>query len=215
LVAVKIAPKGKFSVFMPGLKNPISMDKESVRLTLGLDLKHIYCTFVGRLTQIKRPHRVIEVAELVSSQNSQVKFLIVGDGELFSDLNQTSMAKGLPIDFLGWRNDISEIWQASDIALLTSDNEAVALTLIEAAQAGLPIVTTAAGSVRDIAIDGENAIVTPFDANHLAEGILKLAGDSDLRESMGLAGKMRAAQNFSIEQMVHAHQDLYRKALSR
>jgi glycosyltransferase involved in cell wall biosynthesis len=215
LVAVKIAPKGKFSVFMPGLKNPISMDKESVRLTLGLDLKHIYCTFIGRLTQIKRPDRVIEVAELVSSQNSQVKFLIVGDGELFSDLNQTSMAKGLPIDFLGWRNDISEIWQASDIALLTSDNEAVALTLIEAAQAGLPIVTTAAGSVRDIAIDGENAIVTPFDANHLAEGILKLAGDSDLRESMGLAGKMRAAQNFSIEQMVHAHQDLYRKALSR
>ena len=214
LVAVKIAPTSKFSVFMPGLKNPILMSKESAKLAVGLNPGHIYCTFVGRLTHIKRPDRVLQVAELVSSENRQVKFLIVGDGELFGDLNETSTAKGLPIDFLGWRNDVSEIWQASDIALLTSDNEAVALTLIEAAQAGLPIVTTAAGSVRDIAIDGENAIVTPFDASHLAEGILKLAGDSDLRESMGSAGKMRAAQIFSIEQMVHAHQDLYRKALS-
>jgi glycosyltransferase involved in cell wall biosynthesis len=148
------------------------------------------------------------------TKNKSVKFLIVGDGELMSQLQKTVDLEGLPIQFLGWRDDIPAVLNASDMVLLVSDNEGVPLVLIEAAQAGLPIVTTAAGSVGDIAINGKNAIVTSFAPKDLAEAILKLAESATLCESMGNAGKLISAEQFSIKQMVDKHRDLYRKVLS-
>jgi glycosyltransferase involved in cell wall biosynthesis len=148
------------------------------------------------------------------TKNKSVKFLIVGDGELMSQLQKTVDLEGLPIQFLGWREDIPAVLNASDMVLLVSDNEGVPLVLIEAAQAGLPIVTTAAGSVGDIAINGKNAIVTSFAPKDLAEAILKLAESATLCESMGNAGKLISAEQFSIKQMVDKHRDLYRKVLS-
>jgi glycosyltransferase involved in cell wall biosynthesis len=99
--------------------------------------------------------------------------------------------------------------------LLVSDNEGIPLVLVEAAHAGLPIVTTAAGSVGDIAINGKNAIVTSFAPKDLAEAILKLANSAALRESMGMEGKLITAEHFSIEQMVDKHRDLYKRILNR
>ena len=148
------------------------------------------------------------------TKNKSVKFLIVGDGELMSQLQESVDLEGLPIQFLGWRDDIPDVLKASDMVLLVSDNEGVPLVLIEAAQIGLPIVTTAAGSVRDIAINGKNAIVTSFAPKDLADAILKLAESATLCESMGNAGKLISAEQFSVKQMEDKHRDLYRKVLS-
>ena len=93
--------------------------------------------------------------------------------------------------------------------ILTSDNEAVALTLIEASQLGIPIVTTPAGSVQDIAKNGVNGYVTDFDPQSLANAVEKLAKNESLRGSMGAAGESIATQKFSIESMVKAHENLY------
>jgi glycosyltransferase involved in cell wall biosynthesis len=214
LVAVKIAPLQKFNVFLPGLEMPIIKNRDTARTSLDLNSENFYCTFVGRLTQIKRLDRVLDSARIVMTKNKSVKFLIVGDGELMSQLQKTVDLEGLPIQFLGWREDIPAVLNASDMVLLVSDNEGVPLVLIEAAQAGLPIVTTAAGSVGDIAINGKNAIVTSFAPKDLAEAILKLAESATLCESMGNAGKLISAEQFSIKQMVDKHRDLYRKVLS-
>jgi glycosyltransferase involved in cell wall biosynthesis len=215
LVAVGIGKKSKFTVLFPGLAKPVFPGREQARGILGLTNDKTYCTFVGRLTQIKRPDRVLEVASLVAQQNSDVEFLVVGDGDLAQEMKSKAHASDLPVTFLGWRQDISAILKASDIAILTSDNEAVALTLIEATQAGIPVVTTPAGSVRDVAIDGENGLVTSFDSQDLASAVLKLAGNPGLREEYGNAGKKRSDALFSIERMVTDHENLYKELLRK
>ena len=215
LVAVGIGKTTKFSVLFPGLAKPNFPERDHARNNLKLDDKKIYCTFVGRLTQIKRPDRVLEVAELVAKQKSDVEFLVVGDGDLASDMKSKSEKSNLPITFLGWRQDIPAILKASDIALLTSDNEAVALTLIEATQAGIPVVTTSAGSVRDVAINGENGFVTGFNSQELANAVLKLVENPTLREEFGSSGKKRSDALFSIERMVTDHENLYKELLRK
>ena len=215
LVSAGIGTTAKFAVLFPGLAQPVFPDREQARINLELTDEKIYCTFIGRLTQIKRPDRVLEVAASVAQQNHDVQFLVVGDGDLAQGMKSKSQKDNLPITFLGWRQDIPAILKASDIALLTSDNEAVALTLIEATQAGIPIVTTAAGSVRDVAIDGENGFVTDFDSQALADAILKLADNPALRKEFGEAGKSRSDALFSIERMVLDHEQLYKELLRK
>ena len=215
LVEVKVAPVGKFNVFFPGLKPIDLQNREIARSVLNLDSKYIYCTFIGRLTQIKRVDRVLEVARIVANKNSKIKFLIVGDGELMAQLQNSVNFEKLPVTFLGWRNEITDILFASDMLLLVSDNEGIPLVLVEAAQVGLPIVTTPAGSVEDIAIHEKNALVTSFDPKDLAMAVLTLADSPLLRESMSAAGKLIASDLFSIQQMVDKHQDLYRRVLNR
>jgi len=215
LVSAGIGTTTKFSVLFPGLAKPDFPDRQVARGNLMLADDKIYCTFVGRLTQIKRPDRVLEVAALVAQQNPNVEFLVVGDGDLAMEMKSKSENENLPITFLGWRQDIPAILAASDVALLTSDNEAVALTLIEATQAGIPVVTTSAGSVGDVAIDGENGFVTGFSAQQLAEAILKLANNSSLRQAFGSSGKKRSEALFSIERMVTDHENLYKELLRK
>jgi glycosyltransferase involved in cell wall biosynthesis len=99
--------------------------------------------------------------------------------------------------------------------LLTSDNEAVALTLIEATQAAIPVVTTSAGSVGDVAIDGENGFVTGFNSQELADAVLKLAENPSLRKEFGEAGRKRSESLFSIERMVGDHERLYKDVLRK
>jgi len=215
LVSAGIGTTSKFAVLFPGLAKPVFPAREQARDNLELADEKIYCTFVGRLTQIKRPDRVLEVASLVATQNSDVQFLVVGDGDLAQEMKSKSQKSNLPITFLGWRQDIPAILKASDIALLTSDNEAVALTLIEATQAAIPVVTTSAGSVRDVARDGENGFVTGFSSEALANAILKLADSPALRKEFGEAGKSRSDALFSIERMVTDHEDLYKELLRK
>jgi glycosyltransferase involved in cell wall biosynthesis len=210
-----IAPKSKFKVFFPGLRLLKTHDRLKSRKVLNLDAEKIYCVYVGRLTQIKRPDRLLEVVEIVSAQNKSVEFLVVGDGDLSQEIKNVANRKQLPMQFLGWREDIDAILAASDIAILVSDNEAVALTLIEASQAGLPIVTTPAGSVRDIAVDQLNALVADFTASDLASNILKLATDPSLRKQLGDAGRVLADEKFSIHRMVSSHVSLYKELLRK
>ncbi len=215
LVAAGIAPRKKFSVFFPGLAMPNFPNRSIAKSALGVDQSSVHCTFIGRLTKIKRPDRLLEVSKIVHKANPSIKFLVVGDGDLAAEMKQTAFNERLPIEFLGWRSDIPTVLSATDILILTSDNEAVALTLIEASQAGVPIVTTPAGSVRDIAVDGENGFVTDFDAISIAAGILKLADNPDLRKEMGEAGQKRARELFSISHMVESHESLYQELLNR
>ncbi len=213
LVDAGIAPKSKFLVFFPGLNVPHFPDHKAAQESVGVSPNSINCVFIGRLTKIKRPDRVLEVSKIVNRSNPNIEFLVVGDGDLAIEMKAAAAAQKLPLRFLGWRSDIPTVLAASDLLILTSDNEAVALTLIEASQAGIPVVTTPAGSVRDIAVDGLNGFVTGFDAQSISEGVLKLADNPELRRRMGEAGRKRAAELFSIAHMVESHESLYQELI--
>ena len=210
LLAAGIGREEKYRVFFPGLALPKRFEKASTRAALGLNIETLYCTFVGRLTQIKRPDRLLDVAQELKNRNIEIRFLIAGEGELFESCKKRAEVDQLNITFLGWQNDISQIFAASDIAILTSDNEGIPLTLIQAAQAALPIVATSVGSISDIVIDQSTGYLTEKSPSAMADAIEKLVRDPELRKMMGSAGKARANQYFSLERMITDHGNLYK-----
>ena len=209
LLAAGIGTKSQYRVFFPGLPEPHTHSKAELRKELELDPSTIYCTFVGRLTHIKRPDRLLDVAAAMLAREVPVHFLIAGEGELFENSKSRARAEQLLVTFLGWRKDIDDLFAASDIAILTSDNEGIPLTLIQAAQAGLPIIAPAVGSISDIVENDQTGFLTSTQPGAMASALSALATDSALRSRLGGAGKIRAHQYFSLERMLRDHTEIY------
>jgi len=209
LLKAGIGSVSRFHVIFPGLQDLDTVPKAQARIELGLDAEKLYLVFVGRLTQIKRPDRLVEIAAELKKDYPNVHLLVAGAGELFDSTKNAAESQDLPMTFYGWRNDIARILCASDIAVLCSDNEGIPLTLIQAAQAGLPIVSTDVGSVSDIVKHGTSGTLVGCSSKELADALRVLIEDADLRARFGAAGKVRAVEFFSSKSMVAAHEKLY------
>jgi glycosyltransferase involved in cell wall biosynthesis len=210
LLQAGVGKEIQFIVFFPGLVPVKTLSRESARLALGLSLETVYCLFVGRLTAIKRPDRLMDAVAQLKARDVNVDFLIAGDGELKSYVETRVSNEGLPVTMLGWQKDTSLAFASADFLVLCSDNEAVSLVLIEASQYSLPLVSTNVGSVADILVDNSNGYLTEANPVSLADAIEKLARDAQLRKIMGEAGKVRANQYFSLDRMLKDHTELYR-----
>jgi glycosyltransferase involved in cell wall biosynthesis len=199
----------QYNVLFPGLVAVEHIAKDEARVSLGLNQGDIYCLYVGRLTQIKRPDRLLDVFAELKDRKVEVKLLIAGEGEMLNYVKARISNESLNVELLGWQKDMSAIYSAADILILCSDNEAVSLALIEGSQYGVPLVSTNVGSVGDIVINDSTGLLTDLTPTALADAIERLAGDAQLRGAMGQAGKARAEQYFSLERMVKDHGNIY------
>jgi len=209
LLEVGVGSEPKYEVIFPGLQSLQIHPKMKARAQLGLASDKKYFVFVGRLTQIKRPDRLLDIARFLKVNYPGSHILIAGAGELLATIKGKSDSEGLPMTFLGWRNDIDLILSAADIAILCSDNEGIPLTLIQAAQAGLPIVSTNVGSVSDIVSHGVNGLLTETSSDGLISAAKSLLDSASMRDEFGKAGQKRAHQYFTSEAMVKHHERLY------
>jgi glycosyltransferase involved in cell wall biosynthesis len=214
LLAAGIGKADQYRVFYPGLVEPAKVSKDVARKQFSMDAGEIYVAYVGRMTAIKRPDRLLNTAAEIKARNLPVKFIVAGEGDLFEATKRDSERRDLPVEFLGWRKDIGALFAASDIAILTSDNEGIPLTLIQAAQACLPIVATGVGSIGDIVVHEVNGYLVESEPAALVDALQKLAIDPVLREIMGKAGRERTSRYFSLEKMCSDHTELY-QALHR
>ncbi len=212
LLKAGIGSADQYRTFFPGLPTPHTAPKAQLRQQLGLNPEKIYCTFVGRLTQIKRPDRLLDVAAAMQARGVAIEFLVAGEGELSAQSQERAKNENLPVTFLGWRKDIDQLFAASDIAILTSDNEGIPLTLIQAAQAGLPIIAPQVGSISDIVENDVTGYLTSTSPGAMASALSALATDEKLRIQMGGAGKKRALDLFSLERMLRDHTEIYHVA---
>lgn len=215
LLDVGIGTQKKFGVMPPGLKlNPLPSREDACK-ELGLDPSQTYCAFIGRITKIKRPDRFLDVVAEIRDQQVPVHFIIAGAGDLLNYCQERVAIENLPVTFLGWREDIETVLAASDMVLLTSDNEGTPLSLIQAGMAKISVVSTDVGSVPEIVIDQETGILTDLTTRSLVNAIRELIEDASLREDMGLAAYDYTMQRYGVERLVEDHQNLYTELLSR
>src|SRR5262249_44842235 len=122
--------------------------RERIRTEIHTAENETIIGFVGRLTEVKNVSMLLHIAERFRDESS-VKFVIVGDGNLRGALEAESNALGLTekVLFLGNRVDVAEIYNGLDIVALTSLNEGTPLSIIEAMAAGKPVISTAVGGV--------------------------------------------------------------------
>lgn len=215
LIAVGIGNQSKFAIMPPGLQLAKVPSKTEARLELGLDPDKIYCAFIGRITQIKRPDRFLDVVSRIKDAGTDVSFVVAGAGEQIDYCLERANEENLPITFLGWREDIEVVLAAADFVILTSDNEGTPLSLIQAGMVGIPVVATSVGSTNEIVVDGETGFLTDLSVGQLANAVTKVAEDRDLRAKLGSAGKEYTLARYGVARLVKDHQDLYVKLLNR
>ena len=214
LLAAGVGKESQYEVLFPGVTAAdVLINNAEVGAFKSEHAEELICIFVGRLSMIKRCDRIIELAKIAKLQNQSIHFLIIGDGELRSELEKNS--RDLPISFIGWQSN-SEQWLAiSDIAILLSDNEAVPLAMIEAGVAGLPVVATNVGSMADVVIHGVNGFLTSTKVEEISAALLMLTKSPELRQEMGTAGRNLARSRFSTQAMISAHQEIYSQLVLR
>lgn len=213
LLKVGIGHNKEFITILPGVEDKFLEASKLLAARKDKIKAKTTCIYVGRITEIKRCDRIIELASREDITNAGINFLIVGDGELRETLEKRSV--GLPIKWVGWQNNINLFMENSDISILLSDNEAVPLALVESCLAGLPIVATDVGSTSEIVIDGQNGFLVKRDIDLIAKKLIILAESPELRNQMGSWGRIFASQNASINSFVERHQEAYTKILKQ
>lgn len=214
LLDVGVGNPNKFGIMPPGLALGKLPTKKESKEAFGISSSKLQCGFIGRVTQIKRPDRFLDVAREVKSRGIEVEFFMAGDGELLDSCRERILRENLPVCVFGWQSDIEKVLSAADVIILTSDNEGTPLSLIQAGMAGLPVVTTNVGSVSEIVLDGITGIVADLDVYELADAIENLARHPELRVDMGLAAQNFTAANFGVKRLVSDHENLYKELLS-
>jgi glycosyltransferase involved in cell wall biosynthesis len=113
------------------------------------------------------------------------------------------------VEFLGRRSDVADILTASDIACLTSDHEALPLSLLEAAAVGLPLVATDVGGTGEIVQHGKTGyLVAPDDVDGVAAALAKLAIEPAARLEFGACAKALYQERFTSSRMIDSYDAL-------
>lgn len=199
LLDARVGRAHQYVVIPPGTSIDAPPSRAEARALLGVPLDRPVVATVGRLIAVKRPDRLLEVARRMPD----VVFLVAGEGPL---LEVTRSAAPANVRFLGWRRDVEVVHAAADVALSTSDNEGMPVSLVEAALCGTPAVSTDVGSAREVVV-GE--VVTP-DADALAAAVRRV-----LRQDLGPAARAYAHRHFTGQAMLLAHEALYAGLVSR
>lgn len=214
LLAAGIGHPENFGLMPPGLQITKLPSKKDAQEFFSLPSHIFQCAFIGRVTQIKRPDRLLDVVAEIKKRGIELEFLIAGDGELLEACRERIAAEELPVKVLGWQSDMERVLAASDIVILTSDNEGTPLSLIQAGMAALPVVTTNVGSIPEVVIDGVTGIVTNVDVMEMADALEKLVGVGGLRARMGFAAQEFTMANFGVNRLVRDHEVLYKRLIS-
>ncbi|KAB1140759.1 glycosyltransferase family 4 protein [Streptomyces luteolifulvus] len=208
LLAAGIGRTQQYAVVPPGTVLPAPPERSEARRMLGLPEDAPVVAYVGRVTQIKRPDRFLAVAQEVRRAVPGAHFVMCGEGDLGTALRQHSGLDGA-LHHLGWRTDVETVYAAADVVLLTSDNEGMPVSLIEAGQAGVPVVATDVGSVAEVVRDGETGLLCAPDAPELAHHTVRLLGDPHLRRHMGERARSWSTSRFGAQRLVDDTHRLY------
>ena len=204
-----------------------SMDEKRQRFRekWKLGTNDVAVGIVGRLVPVKNHELFLQSVASSVRENPNIKALIVGDGELRKETEDCAKSLGLSITdndfsdpasnvlFTSWVHEMDEAMAGLDMIVLSSRNEGTPVSLIEAQAAGVPVVSTDVGGVRDTVLPGESGYVVSQDPKEIADAILKLSSDSALREKMGTAGKAHAISRFDKMRLVSDIHELYLKLL--
>ena len=195
--------------------------REAVRAQYKLSDDEVAITIIGRLAPIKDHDYFLNVIEEVLKQTPQeIKVFIVGDGSeknhIEDRVNKLNEAYPNRIMMTSWILDIATFIQGMDIVCLTSKNEGTPVSLIEAQAAGVPVISTDVGGVRDAMEDGKSGFVVKREnIETYIKNLRLLIEDDKLREKISIFGQKNATEKFGYQRLVIEMEDYYKELLKR
>ena len=164
---------------------------------------------IARFQKVKNHKLLIDSFYKANQKNADIKLWIAGDGPLFDECKVHAEELGVSekVSFLGNVEDISALLEKSDVFVLSSDSEAMPISILEAMAHGLPILSTAVGGVPDIVTDN-GLLVDKGDADALSEAMIRMADSQSFRAECGKKS-FEYIQKFSIENIIEQYVELY------
>lgn len=188
----------------------------SFRSEWGIADDEVAVGIVGRLVPIKNHQFFLDVAKKINeTTNVKVKYIIVGDGELRTDLEEyVKVQKIENVIFTSWQKSVDIVNAGLDIICLTSKNEGTPVSLIEAQASSRPIVSTNVGGIENVVIKNETAFLSDVgDLNTYVLNLKKLIEDPELRRSMSLNGG-HVFTNFHYTRLIKDVKEIYDAGLN-
>jgi glycosyltransferase involved in cell wall biosynthesis len=221
MVHAGVAPREKFTTIYSGMDvEPFlhaDMHRAAMRSRLGYEPKHIVIGKIARLFHLKGHGDVIRAAADVVKANSNVRFLLIGDGVLREQLQKQIDDEGLSQHFrfegLVAPSEIPRYIGAMDILVHASLREGLARALPQALIAGKPVVSYDIDGAREVAINGQTGYLVQPHWTELVQPLISLAADSNLRSRIGLAGREQFTEQFRHEFMTRKIRELYERVL--
>jgi glycosyltransferase involved in cell wall biosynthesis len=187
--ALNIKPKEKIVTILNGIDVQAHeaglLDRHAAREKLGLPL---HAMVIGTIANAYPPKNLIwylDVCKKVHDKNSQINFIIIGDGPQMPDLMNKHSQLSLKtfVTLAGRRLDAPQLLRAFDVFVLPSSKEGMSITLLEAMASHVPCVATDVGA-NSISLGQEGIIVNVNDLEGLAKAILDLASDQNKRQAI-------------------------------
>ncbi|MFA5147131.1 MAG: glycosyltransferase family 4 protein [Candidatus Omnitrophota bacterium] len=217
----KVVDSGKCRVVPLGLPLDGYLSIDPARKTkegIGFGDDDIVIGTVGRMTGIKNHKLFLEIARLFldSYGGNDVKFVIVGDGELKEELiaYRDRLALADKVRVFGWQEDMVRFYSAFDIFLLTSKNEGTPVAMIEAMASSVPILSTGVGGVPDVLAGSRGGyMVKGSDPAAFVDKLKAMVSDKALRNSMGKDARNAVRETFHKNRLVNDIKGLYTELL--
>jgi colanic acid/amylovoran biosynthesis glycosyltransferase len=207
-------PRSHVHVIPCGVNTNIFQPSESV---VRSQTPLILC--VARHVAVKNLSLLLKSCTLLKGRGVNFRCVLIGDGPLREDLENQRLHDGLEryVDLRGAANqtEVLRWWQRADIGVLTSDNEGMPVSLMEAAACGVPVVATRVGGIPELVLEGVTGLLSPAgDANAFADALQQLLLDAEMRRRLGVAARQRAEQEFSVARQVDCLLALWTRILN-
>ncbi|MHB1517369.1 MAG: glycosyltransferase [Acidimicrobiales bacterium] len=191
--------------------------RRGVRDELGCRGGDLLAVTVANLRSEKGYDVLLEAAAAARDGTPVLRFVAVGQGDLEGELTsrRDSLGLGDTFRFLGYRRDALRLLTAADVVVLPSHQEGLPVVLMEAMSVGATVVATTVGGVPRVITDGINGLlVPPGRPDALAEALIRLAGDPQLRHRLGEQA-LHDSTSFDVCRSTAEIEQLYRQVLAR
>lgn len=211
--------KNKVEVIYNGIDlkifNVLSV-KGNIRKEFCISSDTPFVATVGRVDWYKGHKYLLAAIKIVKESMPKVRFMIVGDGEYKKCLEKLSKKLEITenVVFTGNRKDIPLILNEIDLFVMSSVSEGFGRVAVEAMACSKPVVATKIGGLEEIVEDGVTGmLVPPINPESLAVSIMELLKNKEMAKKMGISGRKRAEELFSIEKNIDKTEKLYEDIL--
>jgi glycosyltransferase involved in cell wall biosynthesis len=171
--------------------------------------------FVGRLAEVKNLQTLIRAVSIAVKQLPELEFWIVGDGPVRGELEALAAELGVAghVRFWGQRLDTAKFFSAADALVMSSVSEGLPMSLLQAMSIGVPAIVTDVGGMAEVVrLSGAGLLAPVGDSPAMANAIVSLAGDPEMRAEFSDRAKNTCAAEFTLERMDAAYMDLYSRS---
>lgn len=197
---------GRIVVIQNGIA-PVPLEgvnRSEVRKEAGMGEDDLVLLAVGRLVYSKAHKILIAAMPAVLQKFPNAKVGICGDGVLRADLESQIRSLDLSnsVKLLGESDHMAKFLASADVFVLPSLWEGLPIALLEAMSAGLPIISTKVAGVEEVIVEGIHGLLIPIEnVDALANAIIQLLKDPQLRYKMGAASKAKVLESYTADRM--------------